>query len=300
MISLDIDLSYLSRYYHINTDNWKQYKNMSITEIMQTEAEQGNTKAAEFLMRITSNPEELCKLFQLADPKNRYLIIAHMNKDDQMKLMEFLKPEELVLGLSIFTQEALVELMKQLPPETLATVVLEKMDPEKFLQQLPEEYMNEFLSSDKMDKNIFMAALEEVDESELQKMMEHATGQPCYDNSESIIQQMGKMDDHQFQRAVLSFEPEGKRQLIAGMLQEKPELFEEFSPEAMTHPFKTMQKEEILKSLTVLETQELLPMVENLPQDVMALIATQIDPEVFSKVLCSDFANIIASCGFKM
>ena len=60
------------------------------------------------------------------------------------------------------------------------------------------------------------------------------------------------------------------------------------------------QKEEILKSLTVLETQELLPMVENLPQDVMALIATQIDPEVFSKVLCSDFANIIASCGFKM
>ena len=41
-------------------------------------------------------------------------------------------------------------------------------------------------------------------------------------------------------------------------------------------------------------------MVENLPQDVMALIATQIDPEVFSKVLCSDFANIIASCGFKM
>ena len=149
MISLDIDLSYLSRYYHINTDNWKQYKNMSITEIMQTEAEQGNTKAAEFLMRITSNPEELCKLFQLADPK-----------DDQMKLMEFLKPEELVLGLSIFTQEALVELMKQLPPETLATVVLEKMDPEKFLQQLPGEYMNEFLSSDKMDKNIFMAALE--------------------------------------------------------------------------------------------------------------------------------------------
>ena len=300
MISLDLDLSYLSRYYHIGTDQMQQYRNMSITQIMQTEAEKGNTKAAEFMMKITSNPEELAKLFQLANPKNRFLILSHMNRDDQLKIMECLKPEELILGLSIFNQEALIELMKNLPPETLATVVLENMDPEKFLKMLPEEYMNEFLSSDKMDRNIMMRALENVDEAELQKMMEHATGQSCYDDRDTIMQKMGSMDDNHFMRAVFGLESQGKQQLISGMLQEKPELFEEFSADAMTHPFTMMQKGDVLKALTVLDTEQLLPMVEQLPQDIMALIATQIQPEMFAKILSSDFKDVIASCGMNV
>ena len=300
MISLDLDLSYLSRYYHIGTDQMQKYRNMSITQIMQVEAEKGNTKAAEFLMKITSNPEELARLFQLANPKNRYLILSHMNRDDQLKIMECLKPEELILGLSIFNQEALIKLMQQLPPETLATVVLENMDPEKFLKMLPEEYMNEFLSSDKMDRDIMMRALEDVDEAELQKMMEHTTGQSCYEDRETILQKMGSMDDDHFMRAVFGLEVQGKQQLISGIIQEKPELFEEFSAEAMTHPFTMMQKEDVLKALTVLDTEQLLPMVEQLPQDVMALIATQIDPRMFAQILTSDFKSVIASCGMNV
>lgn len=300
MISLDLDLSYLSRYYHIGTDQMQKYRNMSITQIMQVEAEKGNTKAAEFLMKITSNPEELARLFQLANPKNRYLILSHMNRDDQLKIMECLKPEELILGLSIFNQEALIKLMQQLPPETLATVVLENMDVDKFLKALPEEFMNEFLSSDKMDRDIMMRALEDVDEAELQKMMEHTTGQSCYEDRETILQKMGSMDDDHFMRAVFGLEVQGKQQLISGIIQEKPELFEEFSAEAMTHPFTMMQKEDVLKALTVLDTEQLLPMVEQLPQDVMALIATQIDPRMFAQILTSDFKSVIASCGMNV
>ena len=84
------------------------------------------------------------------------------------------------------------------------------------------------------------------------------------------------------------------------MVKNKPELFQEFSVEAMTHPFKTMEKGDILKSLGVLETQELLPMIEDMPQDVMSLIATQIKPEMLAQVLCADFKDVIASCGFDM
>ena len=214
--------------------------------------------------------------------------------------MECLKPEELILGLSIFNQEALIKLMQQLPPETLATVVLENMDVDKFLKALPEEFMNEFLSSDKMDRDIMMRALEDVDEAELQKMMEHTTGQSCYEDRETILQKMGSMDDDHFMRAVFGLEVQGKQQLISGIIQEKPELFEEFSAEAMTHPFTMMQKEDVLKALTVLDTEQLLPMVEQLPQDVMALIATQIDPRMFAQILTSDFKSVIASCGMNV
>lgn len=299
MISLDLDLSYLSSQYHIAGSAIQQYQknNMSITQIMETEAAQGNAAAAEFLMKITTNPEELAKLFQLANPKNRYLILANMNEQDLMMVMQYLQPQELLLGLSIFTQEALVDLMMQLPQETLATVVLSKMDSNQFLNVIPEKYMNEFFESDKIDRTMMMEAMENIDEEELQKMMEAYTGEPCYEQSDAILEKMGKMNDDDFMKAVFSFEPEGKKQIISNLLLEKPDLFEEFSAEAMVHPFTTMPKEEILKSLSVLETKEMLPMVEELPQEIMALIATQIDPQVFSEILCSEFADIIAKCG---
>lgn len=297
MISLDLNLSYLSKYYNIGTNALEQYHNKTIVEIMELEAEKGNLLAAKFLLRITSNPEELAKIFQLIKPRNRFLILINMNTEDLMKIMSFLEPQQIVTGLSIFNQSALVELMKNLEPESLATVVLKKMSPEKFLKSIPEKYMDEFLQSDKLDRQILMKGIKNVDEDQMQKMMEKYTGSSCYDDKETITNKMSKMNDDEFMKAVLSFDTKGKQQLILGVLQEKPELFEEFSADAMVHPFKSMKKDEILKSLLVLETEELLPMVEDLPQEVMALIATQIDPNVFAKVLTSDFRDIIAKCG---
>ena len=300
MINLDLDYAYLSSRYHIGSRDMQRYKNMSIVQIMQVEAAKGNSAAAEFLMHITNNPKELAKVLKLVDPKNRYLILMNMNENDLMMIMQFLEPEELILGLSIFNQDALIELMQQLPPETLQKVVLSKMDSEKFLKLIPEEYLNEFFASDNIDRSMIMKGMENIDKEQLQKMMENFTGQPCYDDSDTILQSMNKLNDDNFMKAVLCCEPKGKQQIIGNMLREKPDLFQEFSPEAMTHPFKTMPKEEILKSLSVLETKEMLPMIENMPQEIMALVATQIDPQVFAKILCSNFAEVLANCGMNL
>ena len=300
MISLDLDLSYFSRYYNIGSAALAQYQDKSIMQIMQIEAEKGNMQAAKLMMQVATNPQELAVLFQLVNPKNRFLILANMNQNDLMEVMEYLDPEELILGLSIFTQEALIELMMKLDPESLATVVLSEMDLNKFLKNLPEEYLDEFFTSDKLDRNMFMKALEDVDEVQLQKMMESVTGQTCTEDSDSILQTLGSMSDDDFMRAIYSFEPDGKQQLISNLIQEKPDLFEEFSAEAMVHPFTTMKKDDILKSLGVLETKEMLPMVEDLPKDIMALIATQINPLKFAELLTANFADVIANCGFAM
>ena len=147
---------------------------------------------------------------------------------------------------------------------------------------------------------MFMKALEDVDEVQLQKMMESVTGQTCTEDSDSILQTLSSMSDDDFMRAIYSFEPDGKQQLISNLIQEKPDLFEEFSAEAMVHPFTTMKKDDILKSLGVLETKEMLPMVEDLPKDIMALIATQINPLKFAELLTANFADVIANCGFAM
>lgn len=300
MITLDIDFSYLSRYYNISQSKISKYQGKSITEIMQIEAAQGNERAANFMMKISSNPEQLAQLFQLCNPKNRFLILSHMNEEDLMKVMSKLEPEQIVLGLSIFNPQALVELMKKLPIESLCKIIWETMGPEAFIEKLDEKFLDEFLSSDKLNRDMFTKALAGVDEEHLQKMMENINGQCCYDNKESILQQVGKMKDDQFLKAMMSFEVEGKRQLVGNMIKEQPDLFKEFSTDALVSPFMQMPKEDILSSLMVLDTQELLPMVEELPQEVMALIATQVDPEQFAEILCDDFKDIIAQCGLEM
>lgn len=297
MINLDLDIGLLSRYYNIGASALEEYKNKSLTEIMEIEATKGNTKAANFLMEITSSPAKLAQLFQLVDPKNRYLILSHMNEKDLMEIMQYLEPKELVLGLSVFTPEVLVELMKNLDQEILANLVLTTFSPDKFVDLLPEKFLDEFISSDKISKNLFMKALEKIDESELQKMMEKYSGQSCYDDKSTIIGNLGQMDNENFQKAMFSISEKGKKQLVQGLLSEKPELMEEFSTEAMTHPFKSMGKEEVLKALANLDTEDMLPMIEKVPQEIMALIATQIDPQMFSEILCRDFKDIISQCG---
>ena len=299
MIGLDIDLSYLSLHYHIADSALKQYQNMSITQIMETEAEKGNKAAAAFMLQVSADPEKLCKLFNLVEPKNRFLILQNMNQEDLMNVMQFLDPMELILGLSIFNKDVIVELMKNMDPASLATVVLEKMEPQKFLKLIPEDYLDEFLDSDKITREMMMKSFEQVDEEQLQKMYENYYGVSCSSSREEILEEMGNLSDDNFMRMTKAAEPKGKQQLIFGMLREKPELFEEFSADAMTHPFQTMEKNEVLKSLTVLETQEMLPMVEDLPQELMALIATQIAPEMLAKILTTDFKDVIANCGMK-
>ena len=301
MITLDLDISYLASRYHIASSDIQQYrrKNLSIEQMMKIEAQKGNANAAKTLMQITNNPDELAKLFQLVKPINRYLILSHMNEQDLLMIMQFLDPEEMILGLSIFNEDVLLKLMTRIDPESLAKVVLSQMDSDKFLKIIPEEFLNQFLTSDKLNRDMLMTAMEEIDEEQLQKMMESLTGQSCYDSRDDILLQLGQMSDDDFMKSIFMFDPKGKQQLISNLLKEKPELFTEFSPEAMVFPFQQMKKEDVLKSLSVLKTKEMLPMVENMPKEILSLITTQIDPKIFSKILCSDFSDVIAQCGIK-
>ncbi len=301
MITLDLDIAYLCSRYNIGYTDIQRYRrsNLSIEQIMEAEAKQGNQAATKVLMQITSNPEELSKLFQLVNPMNRYLILSHMNHEDLLMIMQFLDPDEMVLGLSIFNEDVLIQLMMKMSPEALAKVVLSQMDAEKFLKIIPEEFLNQFLTSDKLNRDMIMAAMENIDEEQLQKMMEAYTGQSCYESRENILSQVSQFEDDDFMNVVFAMEADGKQQLISNLLHEKPELFEEFSAEAMVFPFQKMKKEEVLKSLTVLETKEMLPMVEQMPSEILSLIATQIDPKTFSEILCKDFGSVIAQCGLK-
>ena len=103
MTRLDIDLSYLAKNYQIGTSRINQYTYKTIDEIMEAEAAQGNTQAADFEMDVLSNPRELVKLFKLASPENRYRILRNLNTADLIYLLQYLDQQDLLMGLMFFT-----------------------------------------------------------------------------------------------------------------------------------------------------------------------------------------------------
>ena len=99
MIRLDIDLSYLAKNYQIGTSRINQYTYKSIDEIMEAEAAQGNTQAADFETDVLNNPRELLKLFRLASADNRYRILRNLNTAELINLLQYLEPQDLLMGL---------------------------------------------------------------------------------------------------------------------------------------------------------------------------------------------------------
>ena len=301
MIRLDIDLSYLAKNYQIGTSRINQYTYKTIDEIMEAEAAQGNTQAADFEMDVLSNPRELVKLFKLASPENRYRILRNLNTADLIYLLQYLDQQDLLMGLMFFTKEKLLQLIYKLPKEKMAKILFNKISPERFLKMIPEKEINKFFDSDKLDKDKIMDYIKTIDPDKLNKMMQKfikkMTGKKMENlemEPEQIFQFLEKLKPDHFKEALKCFEKEEKMGIILHLTKDEPELFTEFSKDALIFPLKQLDKPEIVKSMDKLEPEDLIKMVQELPDDFLSAVITQIDPLDFAEVLVKNFKDILS------
>ena len=301
MIRLDIDLSYLAKNYQIGTSRITTYTYKTIDEIMEAEAAQGNTQAADFEMDVLSNPRELVKLFKLASPENRYRILRNLNTADLIYLLQYLDQQDLLMGLMFFTKEKLLQLIYKLPKEKMAKILFNKISPERFLKMIPEKEINKFFDSDKLDKDKIMDYIKTIDPDKLNKMMQKfikkMTGKKMENlemEPEQIFQFLEKLKPDHFKEALKCFEKEEKMGIILHLTKDEPELFTEFSKDALIFPLKQLDKPEIVKAMDKLEPEDLIKMVQELPDDFLSAVITQIDPLDFAEVLVKNFKDILS------
>lgn len=301
MIRLDIDLSYLTNNFQIGTSRINQYGNKSIEEIMELEAAQGNKSAQNYELSVLRNPRELLKFFKLASARNRYAIIRNLNSQDLNYLLQFLSTEDLQMGLMYFTKTKLMNLIYKLPKNKIAAVMLKAISPEKFLKMIPEKELNKFFDSDKLDKKQIMDYIKGMEPEKLNKMMQKfmtkMTGQKQENMNlepETIFNFLENLQPDKFKEALKCFEKDDKMGLILNLTKKDPKLFAEFSKEALMIPFKQMDKPDIVKAMDALEPEDLLKMVQQLPDDILAVVATQIDPQDFAEILCTQFQDVLS------
>ncbi|MCI5888543.1 MAG: hypothetical protein MRZ62_03385 [Brachyspira sp.] len=297
MIIIDTDLTTLMQKLNISTAKMQQqYSMMSVEEIVEAEAAQGNQQAVEYARELFTNPEQLVKIFKLADPNNKLEILSEMTAQQLALFLPEMEETDLSEGLKYFTQDKLLSMLESIPPEQLVNTVFEMFSQEEIIQYLPEEQLDKFLSSTEMDKNKIMEHMKEIPPELIAQMLETMTGQPVEDMSmESMLETVGGFNPLEFKNALLSLQPVAKQQLTLGLAKEDTKLFQLFDARAYTNMINTYkQQPELVKAMNVIEEDQKIKMLKELPNDLLSIVITQMDAQDFADILIKRCPELLA------
>lgn len=297
MIIIDTDLTTLMQKLNISTAKMQQqYSMMSVEEIVEAEAAQGNQQAVEYARELFTNPEQLVKIFKLADPNNKLEILSEMTAQQLALFLPEMEETDLSEGLKYFTQDKLLSMLESIPPEQLVNTVFEMFSQEEIIQYLPEEQLDKFLSSTEMDKNKIMEHMKEIPPELIAQMLETMTGQPVEDMSmESMLETVGGFNPLEFKNALLSLQPVAKQQLTLGLAKEDTKLFQLFDARTYTNMINTYkQQPELVKAMNVIEEDQKIKMLKELPNDLLSIVITQMDAQDFADILIKRCPELLA------
>lgn len=297
MIIIDTDLTTLMQKLNISTAKMQQqYSMMSVEEIVEAEAAQGNQQAVEYARELFTNPTQLVKIFKLADPNNKLEILSEMTAQQLALFLPEMEETDLSEGLKYFTQDKLLSMLESIPPEQLVNTVFEMFSQEEIIQYLPEEQLDKFLSSTEMDKEKIMEHMKEIPPELIAQMLETMTGQPVEDMSmESMLETVGGFNPLEFKNALLSLQPVAKQQLTLGLAKEDTKLFQLFDPHAYTNMINTYkQQPELVKAMNVIEEDQKIKMLKELPNDLLSIVITQMDAQDFADILIKRCPELLA------
>lgn len=306
-ITIDTDMYLLCSLFNINYKKIvNEYSGMTIEQIMEAEAAQGNSSAAKFDKEILHNPLKLIELFKLKDPGNKYAILNNMNQQDLEDLLPYLDPADLVVGLNFFNKDKLLDMTEALPKDQLLNLVFQMFSPEQLMQYMPEEQLNKILKSTDMDKNLEIKYLQTLKPEVLAQMLEAATGQPVGSDNigldgkmkldvKSLISQITLLPDDKFQEAMLNIPTQNKREFVLKLANENPKLYQSIDPYAFTNIIGSKKdKDDIIKAANILDPKQLVKMVGQLPKELTSVVLTQIDTKKFADVLIANFKDILS------
>ena len=301
-IVIDTDLTTLMSKLNISATKMQQeYALMTIEEIVEAEAEAGNQAAVKYATELFQSPDMLVKIFKLADPENKLEIMSEMTEDQLQSFLPLMEEEDINEGLKFFTQNKLLKMLEEIPPEQLVNTVFEMFSQEEVVRFLPEDQLNKFLTDTDIEKNKVLNHLPSIPKEYLMQMYESVTGQAGEKmNSDQIIDKLSELNPLQFQDALLSMQPVAKQQLTLSLAKEHNDLYQNIDAHAYTNMINTYkQKPELVKAMQVIEPEEKLKMLQELPKDLLSIVITQLDAREFADNLIKESPELIAQIMMK-
>ena len=296
-IAIDSNLAYLQNRLNISALKFEEkYSDMSVNEILMAEAAAGNQEAIKLANELLNNVNLIIELFNLSNSDNKYEILREMTAQQLQLFLPQMEENDLVQGLQFFSEDKLMKMLEDVPSDQLVQVVFEMFSKEEIVRFLPDEQLDKFLTSTDIDKNKILKHMQSIPEEYLRQVIESITGQEseAKDNID-LVKQIGNLSPLEYTDALKSFQPTQKQQLVLSLAKEYPEWFQLFDAEAYTKMIQThKQKPDMIKGMAVLEQEELIKMNEELPNDLLSVVITQIDTEKFAQILQDRMPELIA------
>lgn len=295
-LAISSTLEYLQMRLGISEAKMQIYADKSLEQILDAEAAQGNQAAIQMATDMFSDPNQLVELFQLADPENKLVIMQSMTSAQLEKLVPMLETDDLVEGLQFFTQDSLMDLLKEIPKEELVKTVFQMFSEQQIIENMPDKQLDKLLTSTDMDKEMLLQNLKSIPEMYLQQILESVTGEESKEsNANDLVNQIGQLGDMQYKHAIMNLQPTQKQELTLSLTSREPKLYEKFDTDAYTHIIaREREKDEIVKSFGVIKPEYLQKMIDKLPQDILAVVTTQIDTDKFADSLINKFPEVLA------
>lgn len=295
-LAISSTLEYLQMRLGISEAKMQIYADKSLEQILDAEAAQGNQAAIQMAADMFSDPNQLVELFQLADPENKLVIMQSMTSAQLEKLVPMLETDDLVEGLQFFTQDSLMDLLKEIPKEELVKTVFQMFSEQQIIENMPDKQLDKLLTSTDIDKEMLLQNLKSIPEMYLQQILESVTGEESKEsNANDLVNQIGQLGDMQYKHAIMNLQPTQKQELTLSLTSREPKLYEKFDTDAYTHIIaREREKDEIVKSFGVIKPEYLQKMIDKLPQDILAVVTTQIDTDKFADSLINKFPEVLA------
>ena len=294
---IDSNLEYLQNILHISKVTFEEkYANMSVDEIIEAEAAQGNQQAIELAQELTTNTSLVMELFDLADTNNKYMILREMSAQQLQTFLPEMEESDLLQGLYFFTEDKLMKMLEALPAEQLVNTVLQMFSKEEIVQLLPEEQLDKFLTSHDIDKNKILKHMQSIPEEYVAQVLEQITGE-AQEGQDSIdlAKKYGELNPLEYQDALKAFQPTQKQQLVLSLGKEHEEWFQLFDADAYTKVInREKQQPEVVKAMSVIDPEYIQNMITELPNDLLSIVITQIDTEKFADILMNQFPEVMA------
>ena len=294
-VVLDTNMRLFAERLHITSSRMVQdYGLKTVDEIIEAEAAQGNTKAVNYAREMYNSPTKLMKIFRLTDVENKFVILHNMDSRTRQMVLPMLEEEDLVMGLYFFTQDAILEMLEDVDIEELVRVITEAFALEEIIMMFSEKDLAEFFKNDKLEKYDVINQLKSLPPDVMIKFVEGVTGQPSEKtNPLELINMIDKMPTDEYREFMSNIDPDVQRQLTFQLTKQKPKYLCLFEHESYLKMLNTLMKPEMIKPMIFLEKETLVNMIQLLPEDLMSIVAAQVDSKDFAEFLLNGHLDIL-------
>lgn len=311
MVTLDPNLTFNTGvyYYLIKNGNVNAYasidqyakacaeQQVNAQNTQQANSTQSADKTGQVNNNATTDYATLIENLRLDLPANKLAILRLIPYSELIQFLSLLDKDQLVNGLQLFTKDKLLKFISSIPKEDLLKMLSKLfLSGDKLLEMLPIKELNNFLSSKKIQKNDLIKIFQSMSTTELAQILEATTGIPQGKKSQAeLLQALNGLDTPKILDGIKGLEYKKMRVVVSDILKLDPTLYTEFTQGSLFNSTLDFAKTSLVEGMGVLDNDQLIKFLGELPENFIALVATQIDTNLFAQILLNNYQNLLSS-----